>query len=55
MLMGAEELQNWVAYSALQDEKYRDSINQKINLEHQEKMSQKERTAQLRALLNGFK
>lgn len=55
MSMGAEELQNWVAFSSLQNEEYRKTIENKIHLEKQDKMTQAELTAQLRALLGGIR
>lgn len=50
--MGAEELQNWTAYCALQNDEYRKSIETKIHLEQQAQLSEHERANQLRAFLN---
>lgn len=51
--IGAEELQNWVAFYALQSDDYRKSIEDKIHLENQNKLSDAERAKQLKALFTG--
>lgn len=59
MLMGAEELQNWVAYCALQNDDYRKKVQNNMHFESQSKLSDAERGQQIMALfgrkkVNGF-
>lgn len=50
--MGANEVQNWIAYCALEDSKYRERIEKEITLRKQQQEDYKSRATSMRNFLN---
>ena len=55
LMMGAEELQYWMAYCSLQNDEFKKKIEDNVHLERQKALSDDERAKQLRSLFSGKK
>lgn len=53
--MGADQMQNWVAYCSLQDDDFKAKLENEIHMEKQKILSDYERAQELRALFGGGK